>query len=100
MKDSRFAVCLQTRQPLKSYGGQASDIPTISFFASIRVNAWFDCFVVWLFSFSPVAARYLSNSRRQTKTAATAPAKSAHSPAKIACRIRVIPTDPKYTAIT
>ena len=35
------------------------------------------------------------NNNRHTKTAATAPAKSASSPAKMACRIRVIPTELK-----
>lgn len=37
---------------------------------------------------------------RQIATAATAPAASAANPARTACRVRRIPMEPKYTAMT
>jgi hypothetical protein len=70
--------------------------------AFIGVTHWFNwCPSISLVELAvfrePRPTKFLSypNSRRHTKTAATAPAKSASRPAKIACRMRVIPTEPK-----
>ena len=77
-------------QKMTNSAGRTGAIPISQISRPLTMSSW--VIVDW--------AKSVQNIQAQTATAAIAATTSATSAAGTACRVRLMPTDPKYTAST